>query len=82
MPQLNKFRSLVSLRADQGEVRCKSGATIITVIDAHLCAVPWAQIISRNTHQARRMVIAFLDMKSVAVYIGIGGSLPSFDRMG
>ena len=35
---MNKFRSLVPLRADQGEVRCKSVATIITVIDAHLCA--------------------------------------------
>ena len=38
MLKLNKFRSLVPPRADQGEVRCNSVATIITVIDAHLCA--------------------------------------------
>ena len=33
-----KFAVWFCLVADQGEVRCKSVATIITVIDTHLCA--------------------------------------------
>ena len=66
MQQLNKFRSLVPLRADQREVRCKSVAIIITVIEVSL--------ISRNTHQAQAKVMrdfaqTFLDMKSVAVLV-------------
>ena len=44
-------RSLVPLYADQGEVRCKSVATIITVIECPAFLKCHA-FLSRNTHQA------------------------------
>ena len=67
------FRCLVSKCSDQREVRCKSVATIITVIEY---VFRKNVFISRNTHQANANGIrgrilaatAFLDMKSVAVF--------------
>ena len=73
---------MVPLHADQGEVRCNSVATIITVIDAHLCA----EVISRDTHQATSEGYAhfartFLDMKSVAVFVNRWVYCDHFDEI-
>lgn len=76
--KLNIFRSLVPAMPDQREVRCKSVATVITVIED--C------FISRNTHQAyakasaTSVAAAFLDMKSVAVFLFFVGEESAFSR--
>ena len=62
-----------SVFTDQGEVRCKSVATIITVIECF--GIPKSEY-SPSTSEGRHIVpcvyrTTFLDMKSVAVFVGV-----------